>query len=187
MEKHLFKNCPSKEKCEICGNPHHTTLHFDIKKKSGQTSSGEAVDTKPKEPASSNTQAALQDINLMELKRQVPIMSLTALSKSTKKEVKFYAFLDTGAERNMASKELALRLGLWNPTGKTTIKSMTGRKEVKSIKTSVNLKTQNGGVACLEEMIFASDLEIPFSKNIPSKEDLEEHGKSIYKNFPIHG
>ena len=64
---------------------------------------------------------------------------------------------------------------------------MTGRKEVKSLKTSVNLKTQNGGVACLEEMIFASDLEIPFSKNIPSKEDLEEHGKPIYKNFPIHG
>ena len=173
LSKHLFKNCPSKENCEICGYSHHTTLHFNVKEKPTPRND-EAEETQPKSTIQANTTAALQHIDLMALKRRVPIMSLTALSKRTKKEIPFYAFLDTGAERNMASKELALELGIWNPKGKTTLRGMTGEKQVESLTTSLNLKTQNGGVVCFKEVIFAKDLDFPFSDNIPSREELLE-------------
>ena len=58
LSKHLFKHCPSKENCEICGQAHHTTLHFYPKEKP-PPANDEENETQPKLAVQTNTTAAL--------------------------------------------------------------------------------------------------------------------------------
>ena len=110
---HLARNCEAKQYCNKCQGRHSVLLHMEAQPNQEDVSEGSAH---------------LSHINAVETKMNrefvdsdcpasVPLMVLKAVKTNSKPEtsIPFYAFLDTGADSSICTKELAEELFGWKP------------------------------------------------------------------------
>ena len=106
-------------------------------------------------------------------------MRLTAVVKNDDgniiKRVPFTAFLDSGAERSFATKELAIACGQWNPHRQQRVRVLGGAEiERPAMDMPLLLETKSGSIIHEYDVVFM-DNKLPYSQNIPTAEVVNKY------------
>ena len=140
LEDHSRNECGSKHVCSVCKKLHHTLLHLKKEAAGSRSPKGGNRKFQNNKEATKHNKSQEEEVTEVvavgspdedmdsndEDYAVPPIMILTAVERSEEglitKRVPFYALLDSGAEKSICTRELAMKFGKWEPNRKQRIK-----------------------------------------------------------------
>lgn len=132
-KSHALAHCPSPLNCRICGQRHHTLLHFPVNPDNAQImSNSPAQQSIVKSVQNTTPSKSTQVFTNTIVKRSSKILLSTALVKvinpTTQKQIMLRALVDDGSEGSAISEQAVQILGLKRTTMHTSVSGVSSSK-----------------------------------------------------------